>query len=234
MSDQQEATVVVPEVPGSQPLRNARHEIYARRLSVLMPKIEAYRAAGFASVSDHATQGNAAKLERNPKIRARVAFLCRQPEEILAAKRAHLEAKLWCIHEADERDLFETYRTEKRDRDGEVIRGKNGKPVMVTRQRAKLLRDIPDDTRRAIEEIRVTEDGRMIPKRYSAMQANIELRKLLGIGNQPRDGGDEISGMATGEIISELQKMGVDVRLSLEWNAGHSGRSDGAQKSAVE
>ena len=62
---------------GSQPLRNAKHEIYCRQRSLLRSKIEAYRAAGFASVSDDAARGNAGKLERRADVQARIAYLSR-------------------------------------------------------------------------------------------------------------------------------------------------------------
>src|SRR6516225_6472946 len=65
---------------GSQPLVNHRHEAYCRERALLRSKIEAYRAAGFASVSDDAARGNAGKLERRADVHARIAYLSRDEE----------------------------------------------------------------------------------------------------------------------------------------------------------
>jgi hypothetical protein len=62
---------------GSQPLVNQKHEAYARQRALLRSKIEAYRAAGFASTSDHNARGNAGKLERRADVQARIAYLSR-------------------------------------------------------------------------------------------------------------------------------------------------------------
>ena len=70
MSDVAQLPAIVPDpvIPGSQPLRNPKHERYARRRSLLMPRLEAARAAGYEDM----TAGNAAKLDRKPSIAARI------------------------------------------------------------------------------------------------------------------------------------------------------------------
>jgi ribosomal protein RSM22 (predicted rRNA methylase) len=74
--------------PGFAPLRNDRHEKFAFKRALLMPKAEAYRAAGWTAKNDHAAAGNASRLERRADVAARIAYLRRHgDEQILHAKR---------------------------------------------------------------------------------------------------------------------------------------------------
>jgi hypothetical protein len=51
-------------------------------------KLDAYRTAGFASVSDQAASSNASKLEREvPTIVARIAYMARDNEALIREKR---------------------------------------------------------------------------------------------------------------------------------------------------
>ena len=72
------------------PLRNERHERFARLRAILTPRLEAAREAGFATM----TPDNAAKLDRRADIRARIAALSRMDEEIVHMKRERIEARL--------------------------------------------------------------------------------------------------------------------------------------------
>jgi hypothetical protein len=72
------------------PLRNERHERFARLRAILTPKLEAAREAGFATM----TPGNASKLDRRWDIRARIAALSQIDEEICRMKRERIEARL--------------------------------------------------------------------------------------------------------------------------------------------
>lgn len=205
----------LPTPAGSMPLRNPRHERYARSRSLLVPKIEAYRGAGFESESDHAATGNAAKLDRKPKIAARVAWLCRQDEEVLRAKRQKLEEFLWSIHEVNYADFWETVE--------EDIFDKEGKPTGRTRQRQKIrpFEDLPIEHQRVIQTLKYTDSGRPILETYSKMTANQELRKMLGIGAISREDGDEYSRLADVELIATLRQeaavLGIDVDLTMRF-----------------
>jgi hypothetical protein len=68
-----------------------------------MPLLPSAREAGYELM----TAGNAAKLDRNSKIRARIAWLTRQEEEVLREKRRMLEERQWLIHDADIGDFYE-------------------------------------------------------------------------------------------------------------------------------
>jgi len=72
------------------PLRNERHETFARLRAILTPKLQAARESGFETM----TQGNVAKLDRRKDIRARIAALSVVDEEIVRMKRERIEARL--------------------------------------------------------------------------------------------------------------------------------------------
>jgi hypothetical protein len=206
--------------PGFAPLRNDRHEKFAFKRALLMPKAEAYRAAGWTAKDDHAAAGNASRLERRADVAARIAYLRRHgDEQILHAKRERLEEFLWTVHESNVAALWETVEVEKRDKKGNLITGEDGKPVMVKRQVPKLLSDLPEDVARTVETCGVDENGRVIPKPYSKMQANQELRKLLGIGVVAGAGGDgEVARLSDAELIAQLsnqaRELGIEIDLS--------------------
>jgi hypothetical protein len=72
------------------PLRNEKHERFARLRAILTPKLEAAREAGFATM----TAGNVAKLDRRRDIRARISALSQIDEEIIQMKRERIETRL--------------------------------------------------------------------------------------------------------------------------------------------
>lgn len=205
---------------GFAPLRNDRHEKFAFKRALLMPKAEAYRAAGWSAKDDHTAAGNASRLERRPDVAARIAYLRRHgDEQILHAKRERLEEFLWTVHESNIAALWETVEVEKRDKKGNVILGEDGKPVMVKRQVPKLLSDLPEDVARIVETCGVEENGRVVPKPYSKMQANQELRKLLGIGVVTgADGDGEVARLSDAELIAQIseqaRQLGIEIDLT--------------------
>ena len=215
-------TALVPQqvplsIPGSTPIRNSKVERFCRLRAVLRPKADAYRQSGFVSESDHAAAGNASRLERRQDVANRIAYLCRSDESVLHEKQKRLEETLWIIHEADIGAMWETVLVEKHDRKGNVVIGEDGKPVMKPVQRPKPLDQIPEDVRRAIEVITINEAGFVVPKPYSRLQANAELRKLLGIGTIGRDDG-ELGRLSDAELVAQLanqaRELGIEVDLT--------------------
>ena len=73
-------------------LANENHERYSRLRAILIPPRAAAKAIGLKP-----TSGIATKLERNDKIKARIAELVAVEEDILREKRAHIEATLTAI-----------------------------------------------------------------------------------------------------------------------------------------
>ena len=211
---------------GARPLRNPRHERFARARSLLVPKSEAYRRAfdlveaQLDANQAHAVRGNASKLERKQQIADRITWLCRQDEEVLAEKRRRLEEFLWLVHESDPGELWEIAEREKTDAEGDAVLSEAGDPVMVRYQRLKFMVDLPEDVRRTVESIKYTESGRPQVSTYSKMQANQELRKLLGIGATRDDfGNSEFDRMSDDQLFSELERLanelGVPVTLRI-------------------
>ena len=182
---------VIPS-PGSRPLRNPRREAYCRKIAECLPKIAAYREAGFESVSDHAARGNADKLERKAEVQARIAHLVRQEEEILRAKRRRLEAWLWSVHESNYADFFE-----------------GGK--------LRPFEDLTPEQQAVIESLRFTEKGKPILQLYSKAQANAELRKLNGIGAVTREADDnEFSRMSDHDLRATLAQLSAELGINID------------------
>lgn len=196
---QETAPPTAPDIPGSRPLRNPAHERYARARSLLVPRVEAYRDAGLGGEDYHADRGNAAKLERRIAILDRIAFLTRQPEEVLRAKRERIEAFLWAAHETNYADFWKTV---------------NG------HMQLRPFSELTDEQQRMIASLKYTEKGRPILETYSRMQANIELRKLLGLGSADRDEGDEFGKLDDAslfaEIMREAKELGIDAEFTFK------------------
>ena len=212
------------EAPGAKPLANVMHERYARLRSLLRPKADAYRQAfeidPDGDYDHHAARGNASKVERRDDVQARIAFLTRQPEEVLAAKRQRLEEMLWLIHEANVADMWEMVEVPKLDKQGKEILGEDGEPLMKWVQRPKKIGEMPEDVQRAVEAITINEAGFVIPKPYSKLQANMELRKLLGIGSIAREDGE--LRLSDAELVAELarqaRELGIEIDLSYRFS----------------
>lgn len=206
---------------GSLPLRNQRHERFARLITTLIPKAKAYLEAfqldpaAMTPEQLHCAQGNASRLEKHKAVQARIAWLSRQQEDILAQKRERLEAWQWAILEYNPAEFYEVAERPLLDAKGKPILDKGGEFIMIKYQRAKFLRDLSPEALAAVEGLQITDSGKVMIKTYSKMQAHDALRKMLGIEKMPMRSVDDVDGMSTAEIVAELQTLGVDVRLSV-------------------
>jgi hypothetical protein len=81
-------------------LANENHERYSRLRAILIPPRAAAKAIGLNPAS-----GIATKLERNEGVRARIAELVADEEEILREKRSEIEATLNSIARGDGTDF---------------------------------------------------------------------------------------------------------------------------------
>lgn len=192
--------------PGSRPLTNPKHEAFARARSLGATKLEAARAAGYATM----TPGNAAKLERLGKgVLDRIAYFCRQEEEIIALKRRKLEERLWLWHDMPYTRFFQTAEEDEVDAEG--------KPTGVTKkvQRLRLFDELTEDERLCIESLKFTEKGKPILETYSRMQANIELRKMNGIGPTGKAGEGDLSQLSEQELHVRLYEQLKNAGLAL-------------------
>ena len=201
--------------PGSRALKNAKYERYCGLRASAQPRIAAYREAGWETSHDDDAYSNACRLERRSEIRDRIAYLSRQEEELIAAKRRRIEEQLWAIAEGNLKDFFEPHEVIQRDHTGQPTHDENGALSTETRVRPKLLTDLPPDLAALVEEVRPDARGRLIPKLYSKHQANKELRAMLNISNKeaPRD----ITQLSDQELIATLaqqaKEVGVEIKL---------------------
>src|SRR5215469_8913559 len=116
------ALVALAPADGSVMLADERYERYSNERALMKSKLDAYRAAGFASVSDQAASSNASKLEREvPAIRARIAYLSRDRDALIGEKRKRLEERLWLYHDGNVADYWETIDVEVRNKKREVV-----------------------------------------------------------------------------------------------------------------
>jgi hypothetical protein len=187
--------------PGALPLRKPAHEIFARERALMLSPLQAARKAGFTTMSP----GNAAKLDRKRKIRDRVAYLSHQEEDVLRDKRARLESFLWVALEADPCDFFEDAEEPIVDEEGKPVLDAAGNPCIYRFQRLRPFSEIDPELRRLIEGLTYTEKGKPNLKTVPKLQANIELRRMLGIDAPPRGKLDvDHSGAVTLEMLIKM------------------------------
>jgi hypothetical protein len=191
---------------GSKPLKNNLHERYARLRAAAQPRHIAFRKAGYTAKNDHVADANSFRLERKPGIRQRIEYLQRQT----------IEETLWAIHDANLADYFETYEAIKRNHEGRPETDEKGALLLEKRVRPKLLTDLPPDLAKLIEEIRVDNRGRLIPRLYSKHQANAELRKMLNIS--AKEAPKDITQLSDAELISTLAAQAKELGIEIDLN----------------
>lgn len=162
-----DAPPLITETEGSQPLRNAKHEAFARARAVLLPLIEAARAAGFTTM----TAGNAAKVDRKPAVRARVCYLCGLEEQVIREKRAVIERELSRVAFANFDDFVKV--------------SKRGWPMLDLNKIKTLGEDERRELMSVIKGLRYTEQGPAF-ELYSKLDAITQLRKLNGLDKPER------------------------------------------------
>lgn len=75
-------------------LDNAKHEAFAQSIASGMTGRDAYRAAGYSTATDGATDVNASRLLRNDKVALRVAELQSDSAEVAVVTAADLSTQL--------------------------------------------------------------------------------------------------------------------------------------------
>jgi hypothetical protein len=138
----------------------------------LLPRAQAFREAGWNDSKDEGAYNHACRLEHRPGVRARIEFLSKQQEDLIAEKRRRIEGQLWAIHESDPGAFWETYTVAETSTDGKLATDPDGRMVTVRRQRPKLINDLPLEARKLIENVTVDRHGNVYPVLYSKAQAN--------------------------------------------------------------
>jgi hypothetical protein len=199
-------------------LADERYERYAHERALMKSKLDAYRAAGFASVSDQAASSNASKLEREvPAIVARIAYMARDMDGLRQEKRKRLEERLWLYHDGNVADCWETIDVEVRDKKGNVVMGVDGKPKMRRITSMKDISQLTPEQQQRIESTTVNEAGIASPKLHSASWANSELRKFHSMGAQASED-NGVQRLSDAELITQLanqaKELGIEIDLS--------------------
>ena len=188
----------LPTNPGALPLRKAKQEAFARHRAIGMPALAAARAAGYSDI----LPGNAARLDRNRLIRARIAELTRQDVEIIKAKAEIISQFYMSVLSHDPADIWEKVQLTRKD------------GTEYTADRARHIADLAPEVRQCIESVRITENGWIEPKVYSKLAAAEALRKQHGIGVATMAGEDDIDRMTYADINAELahlaQELGIE------------------------
>ena len=208
--------------PGSKPLKHSKWERYARYRAQALPRIVAFKKLGNYAANDKIAHNNASRLENKPGIKARINYLIRQEEELIAAKRRRIKEQLWAIAEGNIQDFFTTENdlnpTEASSGSAEIGNNPDQQKVAVS-PRARVvprpLTELDPETAKLIEDVTIDSKGRAIPKLYSKLHANAELRKMLNISAKetPRD----VTQLSDSELISTLaaqaKELGIDIKL---------------------
>ena len=135
---------------------------------------------------------------------------------------------MWEIHEANYADFWTTREIDIRDEEGEVALDDAGNPRRRAVQDIRMFGELTVEHQRLIESLKYTEKGRPILSTYSKLEANKELRKLLGVNVADEERGqNEFDRMSDRELFTELarqaQELGVSVTLSYDGTASTRG-----------
>jgi hypothetical protein len=210
---------VVEASPGARTRQRQQLNVrYAKFRAAALPRIVAFRKAGCVAKNDHVADTNSFRLEKKPGVRERIEYLARQAQERVIEKRVALEEQLWAIHEADIGDFFETYEVAKTNRDGKLETDQESKMFTVRKQRAKLINDLPRESRKLIEDVTVDRHGNFIPKLYSKSEANRELHKFHNIGSQTDRPESDVSRLSDAELIQQLADQAKELGIEIDLN----------------
>ena len=219
MSDKK-TLVPVGHIPGSKPLKIAKYERYARYRAQALSRIEAFRKIGNEAALDKTAHNNATRLEKRPGIRDRISYLTRQVEELIAEKRARIEELLWNIHESNIQDFFITEDqinpTENSSNPAEIGNNPDQQKVGGS-PRARVvprpLTELAPETAKLIEEVRVDNRGRLIPRLYSKERANKELRNMLNIS--AKETPSDVQQLSDAELLQTLARQARELNIEI-------------------
>ncbi len=199
-------SIISDHESGASPLANAKWELYARERALCSSRMVAYRAAGFDSVDDHTARGNAGKLERKPAMRDRIAWLCRQDEDVLQAARKRLwELKMSMIN-ADIGDYYVMVQRVLLDKLGNAVLDGDGNQLTRMVQELKPFSEMTAEQRSIIQSLKYTDSGRPNLELYPKTWAIVELKKMLGIGPAAQSIGDEFGDMTLPELAQFIMR----------------------------
>ena len=217
------ALVPLGSSPGSKPLKHSKWERYARYRAQALPRIVAFRKLGNYAANDKIAHNNASRLEKRPGVRDRINYLTRQAEERIAEKRARIEDRLWSIHEANIQDFFTTEDqinpTETSNNPAEIANNPDQQKVAVS-PRARVvprpLTELDPETAKLIEDVTIDSKGRLIPKLYTKLQANKELRAMLNIS--AKQSAPDVTQLSDSELLAQLAQLAKELGIEIDLN----------------
>ena len=217
------ALVPLGSSPGSKPLKHSKWERYPRYRAQALPRIVAFRKLGNYAANDKIAHNNASRLEKRPGVRDRINYLTRQAEERIAEKRARIEDRLWSIHEANIQDFFTTEDqinpTETSNNPAEIANNPDQQKVAVS-PRARVvprpLTELDPETAKLIEDVTIDSKGRLIPKLYTKLQANKELRAMLNIS--AKQSAPDVTQLSDSELLAQLAQLAKELGIEIDLN----------------
>jgi hypothetical protein len=145
---------------------------------------------------------------------------------LIAEKRRRIEEQLWAVLEANIKDYFEIYEVAKTNKEGDVETDETGKMLTERKQRAKLLSDLPDEIAKLIENVDIDAKDDVIPRLYSKLQANRELRQMLIIGGRKDRPETDVSRLSDAELIQQLADQAKELGIEIDLNYRFAQKSD--------
>jgi hypothetical protein len=187
-----------PKFDPTLPLRNVRHEAFARARAAMEKPLRAMELAGY----DKPTTGNAARLDRHPHIIARVRHFALSDNalELLTLRRNRIRAILESIELADRTKLVR-YEDEVVTFAGEPVIV-DGKPLIRKVQKLKPFDEMAEDERLLIEI-----DGDKV-KTILRLDAVAQLRKLDSLDGPEKVAMTDEHGKALGPIVPVINISG--------------------------
>ena len=206
--------------PGSKPLKHSKWERYARYRAQALPRIVAFRKTGHRAANDKTAHNNASRIENKPAVRARINFLIKQAEENIIAKRQRIEERLWDIHEANIQDFFTTeddLNPTESSNSAEIANNPNQRKVAFS-PRARVvprpLTELDPESAKLIEEVRIDDKGRAVPRLYSKTWANAELRKMLNIS--AKEAPPDVAQLSDAELMAQLVQLSRELNINID------------------
>ena len=208
--------------PGSKPLKHSKWERYARYRAQALPRIVAFRKLGNYAATDKIAHNNASRLENKPGVKDRINYLTKQAEERIAEKRARIEKRLWSIHEANIQDFFTTeddLNPAESSNPAEIANKPDRQKVAASRRVRVVprpLTELDPETAKLIEDVTVDSRGRLVPKLYSKLAANKELRAMLNIS--ARTEAPDVTKLSDAELIQQLADQAKELGIEIDLN----------------
>ena len=177
------------DMPGAQPLRNVRYELFSQGLAKGLAQSTAYKNAGFERVSDSTARTAACQLAKRPEIRYRVDYHRRLAADMAGISPEWIAAEIRKIAEAHTRDA--------------VLWGGRG----VTLRNSE---ELDERTSAAVSEVSETKDGVKL-KMYSRLDALTKLGQMHKLFVDRKDISGQVGVAQVREITPDM-----DARLAAE------------------